>query len=79
MEKTLNADVTSMQLLLRDLHIFFNYDDVVKEVSKTHSSSYLREKEYYRQMIIHTLPLVFEGKTEEEIYNLLLNVISKEL
>ena len=74
-----DKDITSMKLLIRNLCIFYNYEDTLKEVSKTHSSTYLLEKEEYLKKILQKLPEVFEGKSEKEIYSILLKLISEEL
>ena len=79
MKKFSNNDIQSMRLLIRYLLIYYNYDKTLEEVSKTHSSTYLLEKEEYCDKIFQKLPEVFKGKSEKEIYSILLKLISEEL
>ena len=79
MGNSLNDDVKEMQLFLKHAYIYFNYNTVVKEASKEHSSHYLKKREFYHDKMLYYLPMVFNGKSEREIYRLMLKVVEREL
>ena len=70
-----NVGVQSMQLLLKSLYIYYNYEELV---DGKHNTNHFRDKEVYRNRISFDLEKNFKGRSEQEIKLTLFEVLLED-